>query len=314
MPGAPLEDLNLLRTFVTVAETRSFTAAAERLGLARPKVSVQVHRLEAGLGERLFNRTTRRVALTDVGQRLFDECAPLLHGMLDAVGGMGSDRTRLRGTLRISSSVDTAVQVLGPVLAEFADEHPELQIDLRTSDRVVDLVADGIDVAIRMGWLRDSTLRATKLGEFDQVVVASPAYLKRHGMPTHPAALAEHRWIALGLLPTPLTWTFTRGAEPPVTVRMKSRIRVDSPSALRAMLANGSGLSVSSQPHIVGDLASGALVRVLQDWSLPRGGIYTVYPPGRYVPAATRAFVERVRVRLQAREAAAGPAPARRRR
>lgn len=292
-------DLNALVIFDTVVEAGGFTAAAERLGVAKAKVSVQVARLEKQLGASLFTRTTRRVVLTDAGRTLHAECKPLLQGLQEAVDGMGGADAALGGTLRISTSVDHAAQSLAPAAAEFAALHPALNIDLRSADRIADLVAEGIDLAIRLGWLRDSSLRAVKLGEFEQYVMASPDYLKRAGKPKRPEQLAGMDWLALTLLQSPLTWRFTAKSGENITVQMKARIRTDSPSALRSLLRQGAGISILDQHSAREELAAGRLVRVLADWQLPRGGIHAVYPPGRHVPPKVRAFIDFYRTWLQ---------------
>lgn len=294
-------DLNSLLIFDAVVEAGSFTAAAERLGVAKAKVSLQISRLESRLGVTLFNRTTRQVTLSDAGRTLHNECQPLLQRMQEALDLISLDgqSARLTGTLRLCTTVDHAVQSLAPALAQFAVLHPDLQIDLRTGDRVIDLVGEGIDLAIRLGWLRDSSLRAVKLGEFEQHVVSSPAYLLHAGMPKRPEQLSEHAWVALSLMPTPLTWKFTSRRNVTKTVQVKSRIRVDSPGALRAMLRHGSGISVLDQYSAEEAVKAGYLVRVLDAWSLPRAGIYAVYPPGRHVPAKVRAFIAFYREWLQ---------------
>ena len=284
-------DLNALPVFAAVAEAGGFTAAAQRLGVAKARVSLDVARLEAQLGVTLFTRTTRRVALTDAGQRLYAQCVPSLRGLQEALAQAGGGEA-LRGTLRISAAVDYAAHTVAPAVAAFAAQHPGLEIDLRTSDRVVDMLKEGIDVALRMGWLRDSTLRAARLGEFEQHVVASPAYLE--GMPpiVEPADLAAHEWVALSLLPSPLTWTFSSPTGRRRVVRVNARLRTDSVGALRGLLLSGCGVSVLDQFSTGGVLRSGHLVRVLPGWTLPRGGVYAVYPPGRYVPAKVRAFID----------------------
>ncbi|HSV51607.1 MAG TPA: LysR family transcriptional regulator [Burkholderiaceae bacterium] len=284
-------DLNGLLVFAAVAETGGFTAAADQLGVAKAKVSLDVSRLEAQLGVSLFSRTTRRVALTDAGQALYAECVPLLRGVQDALTQMGGS-AELTGTLRISAAVDHAVQSLARAVAQFALLHPRLQIDLRTSDRVADVVKEGIDLAIRIGWLRDSTLRATQLGEFEQYVVASPAYLERAGRPTLPEDLAQHEWLALTLLPAPLTWKFTSARGRSRSVRMNGRLRTDSSATLRALLQSGAGVSAMDQFSVAEAVRTGQLVRLLPGWSLPKGGVYAVYPPGRHVPAKVRAFID----------------------
>lgn len=286
-------DLNHLWVFAAIAEAGGFTAAAERLGVAKAKVSLELGRLEAQLGVSLFTRTTRRVGLTEAGQALYADCIPLLRGMEDSLARLsGAEQTELTGTLRISATVEQAGQSLAPAAAEFAARHPRLQIELRSSDRVADLVKEGIDLAIRAGWLRDSTLRAVKLGEFEQWVVAAPDYLQRHGLPRKPAELAQHHWVALTLLSSPLTWKFTARNGRASAVRMSARLRADSGTTLRSLLQHGAGISVLDQPTAEDDIRNGRLQRVLADWSLPRGGIYAVYPPGRYVPAQVRGFID----------------------
>lgn len=290
----PLDDLNLLQTFAAVAELGSFTAAAERLNMARPQVSLQVRKMESALGVSLFNRTTRRVALTDAGQRLFDQCAPLLQGMHEALHQVGSVGQGLRGRLRIGAPVEHAVQVLAPMVASFAQRHPHVRVELVVTDKVQDLVAEGIDVAIRVGWMRDTSSKVAKLADFEQGVLASADYLARHGRPQAPEDLTQHRWVALTLLPSPLTWTFSK-ANRAVTVRMSPTLRTDSAVAMRSLLVHGAGLSVASLMHVQNEVRSGALVRVLKDWSLPGGVVHAVFPPGAQVVPAARAFIEMLR-------------------
>lgn len=284
-------DLNALPVFAAVAETGGFTAAAHRLGVAKAKVSLAVARLESQLGVTLFSRTTRRVALTEAGQGLYAQCVPALRGVQESLAQVGAD-AELTGALRIGASVDYAAQTVAHALAAFSALHPHLEIDLRTSDRVVDMLKEGIDVALRMGWLRDSTLRAARLGEFEQYLVASPAYLARSARIAGPHDLARHEWIALTLLQTPLTWRFASAHGQRRVVRVAARLRTDSVGALRSLLLHGCGVSVLDQFSADEPLRSGTLVRVLPAWSLPRGGIYAVYPPGRHVPAKVRAFID----------------------
>lgn len=298
-------DLNDLLVFEAVAETGGFTAAAQRLGVATAKVSVEIGRLEARLGVALFSRTTRKVVLTDAGQALYAECRPYLNGLTEAIERAGSGKEELAGTLRISSTVDHATLMLAPALAAFAQRHPHLTVDLRTSDRVVNVVDDGIDVAIRLGWLRDSSLRSVKLGQFEQYVVASPAYLRRVWRPNTPEDLMELDWIALTLLPTPFTWKFSGHAGESRTIHVKSRLRVDSPGALRSLLQQHAGVSVLDQINAQEGIRSKKLVRLLPEWTLPTAGIYGVYPPGRQLSAKVRGFIDFYRQYLEALEAGA---------
>lgn len=286
-------DLNALRSVAAVAESGGFTAAADRLGVTKARVSLDVARLEAQLGTGLFTRTTRRTTLTEAGAALLQESLEPLRRVEAALAGLGRPRAAgLSGGLRIASTADHASHGLAGALVEFGAVHPALQIELRSSDRVVDLVAEGIDVAIRLGWLRDSSLRATRLGSFEQHVVASPAYLKRAGIPRRPEELAQHDWVALGLLRSPLTWRFTAPDGERRQVRMTSRLRADASLSLRALVEAGAGISVMDQFNAEAGLRAGTLQRLLPDWALPAGGVHAVWPPGRHVPAKVRAFVD----------------------
>lgn len=287
--GAP--DLNALLVFAAVAEQGGFTAAAEQLGVAKAKVSLVVGRLEQQLGQTLFARTTRRVTLTEAGQALYRQCVPPVRAVQEAMAQFGGGG-ELTGVLRVAAPIEYAGQTLAPALAAFAAQHPRLDIDLRTSERVVDMLKEGIDVALRLGWLRDSSLRALRLGEFEQLLVASPGYLKRAPAIRHPRELAQHEWIMLTLLATPLTWRFTSARGQVRTVRVGGRMRTDSGAALRGLLQAGSGISVLDEFSAAAPLQSGTLVRVLPGWSLPKGGVHAVYPPGRHVPVKVRAFVD----------------------
>jgi len=285
-------DLNRLGAFVAVAQCGGFTAAADRLGVSKARVSLDVQRLERALGTALFTRTTRQVRLTDAGQQLLDDAAPLLAGLGDAVARAAHSSTEVSGTLRIATAVDHAAQHMGAAVAEFAELHPALRITLHASDRVSDMLAEGIDLAFRMGWLRDSSLRAVRLADFEQYAVAAPGYLQRAGVPKHPDELAQHAWVALTLLPAPLTWAFTARNGHTRSVRMNARLQTDSATALRALLINGAGVSVMDRLSVQADITEGRLQRLLPDWRLPSGGVFAVFPPGRHISAAARAFVD----------------------
>ena len=297
-PNEPaLDDLVV---FAAVAESGGFTAASGRLGLAKGRISTVVRRLEKSLGTNLFARTTRRVSLTEAGRQLHEQTQPLLRGLTDALTAVGTSGSDLSGTLRIGASVDHAMHSLTPVIAEFAAHHPGIAVDLRASDRISDLVTEGIDIAFRVGWLRDSSLRATRLGNIDQWLVASPEYLARGPTPRRPSDLATCEWIALTLLPRPLTWKFAGRRGRVLTVRMAARLRTDSAVCLRSLVLAGAGVTALPRFSIEDDIRSGRLVRLLPDWTLPQGGIYAVFPPGRFVPARVRAFLEFYRSRIHA--------------
>lgn len=298
-------DLNSLAVFTAVAEGGGFTAAAERLGVAKARVSNVVQRLETALGTTLFHRTTRRVTLTDPGRRLHEASRPLLLGLADALAEAGDERAAAAGTLKLSTSIDHSVHFLADAVADFAQLHPQLRIDLLASDRIADMVAEGIDLAIRLGWPRDSTLRAVKLGEFEQFLVAAPEYLSRRGVPKRPEDLAAHDWIAFTRLPASLTWKLVSRRGRAVTVRMAARLRTDSSATLRSLVLRGAGVSAINRLSVEGELRGGRLERLLPEWSLPRGGIFAIFPPARHIAVNARAFTEFYRARIDSVEARA---------
>ena len=287
-------DLSRLDVFLAVAETRGFTAAAERLGATKAMVSQQISRLEREVGTSLFNRTTRRVVLTDAGQQLYERALPLVRDLTAVLDEIGDDDRSLTGTLRITSSDDYVAAELGAQLARFADLHPRLAIGLQTSDEVTDLVGEGLDVAIRTGWLRDSTMHAVRLRGLQQYVVASPALLARSRACHQPNDLEHLPWIALTRLRSPLTWNFVQGRRQR-SVRVSSRIRTDSSAATLALAKAGAAATILTDFMAAKALKDGSLVRLLPDWSLPEGGVYAVYPATRHVPARVRALLDFIR-------------------
>ncbi|TKR33718.1 LysR family transcriptional regulator [Luteimonas gilva] len=297
MAGIVPSKVDRLAYVAAVAEAGGFTAAAERLGVTKSLVSQQVRKLEEELGGALFTRTTRQVRLTAAGRRLLDECAPLLRDLGSALERFGGERERLDGLLRLTAPPDFATRTLAPLVAEFAQRHPGIRFDLDSSEEQLDLVAEGMDLAIRFGRLRDSRLRAARLGGFEQWVIAAPDYVARYGAPKDPAALAEHRWVAISLLSSPLTWIFRRGGQQQ-TVRVRETMRCNSAQALQALVRSGAGVTILLDTVIAEDVAQGRLLRLLPEWKLPDGAIHAVFPPGRDVPLRVRRFVEFLRERM----------------
>ncbi|PHV12162.1 LysR family transcriptional regulator [Chitinimonas sp. BJB300] len=284
-------DLNRLAMFAAVVECGGFTAAAERLGMAKSQVSQQVAKLEAELGVALFVRTTRRVVTTESGEMLYADSAPLLVGLSNAIERMSGDG-QLEGRLRVTAGLAYSDGVLGRVLAHFAACNPRLELELIASDTSLDLLADGIDLAIRGGFLRDSSLRAVKLGGFEQVAVAAPDLLKRLGALQKPSDLNGQPWIALSVLSSPLTWTFSQAGAEAQTIRARAAMRVNSATVARECARAGVGCTVLPDYMLDADLAQGGLVQLLPDWHLPRAGIHAVYPSAPYFPVKVRKLIE----------------------
>lgn len=292
-------NLNRLAIFVALVRAGSFTAAAAQLGMTKAMVSQHVSRLERELGVTLIVRSTRRMALTEVGAAFHADCVQLLQQAEAAIERVGDQRSTPAGTLRLTTSTDYGTAVVAPALAEFHRQHPRVQVDLVINDQISDLIAERFDLAIRIGWLRDSNLRATRLGGFRQLLVAAPTYLAEHGVPRRPEDVAMHGWIAMSALATPLRWTFTRGRTRRV-VRMRQVMQANNAAAIRALVLAGAGLSVLPDYLAEDDIQAGRLQVLLAQYQLLEGGIHAVYPDPQ-PPAKVRAFIDFMRDRLAKR-------------
>lgn len=284
-------DLNRLNVFVGVVQAQGFTAAAQRLGMSKGRVSQQVSRLEAELGKSLLVRSTRRLVLTDAGRELYGACSPMLQGLHNALTDAQDEQAELAGTLRIATSVDHASQFLAPAAAEFARAHRHLVIEVRAHDRVVDLIAEGLDLAIRGGKLPDSSLKAVRLGSFRPCLAASPSYLLDRGSPQAPEDLIAHDWVAMMQLAAPSSVRLSRKGVNRA-IRLRERLRVDTNASMRGVLEAGGGIGLLDPFSAAPGFLSGRLVRVLPQWLMASQGVHAVYPAGRAVPAATRAFID----------------------
>jgi DNA-binding transcriptional LysR family regulator len=284
-------NLSRLEVFLAVAEARGFTKAAERLGVTKAMVSQQVGRLETELGTSLFQRTTRRVVLTAAGQRLYERALPLVGDLSTVLDELGTEDQVVAGTLRLTSSDDYVEAELGEQLARFADLHPRLTIDLITSDEVLDLVREGIDVAVRTGWLRDSSMHAVQLRALRQCLIASPDLIARMGQCRVPEDIKNLPWIAMTRLSSPLTWRFSQRGRQKI-VRVSSSLRTNSTAAALALARAGAGATILADFMVADALRDGSLVQLLPEWSLPEGGVFAVYPSTRHVPSRVRAFLD----------------------
>ncbi|SFS19840.1 DNA-binding transcriptional regulator, LysR family [Dyella sp. OK004] len=284
-------NLNRLAVFTALVRAGSFTAAAEQLGMTKAMVSQHVARLEQELGVTLLVRSTRRMSLTEAGATFHADCVRILADAEAAIERVGEGHDMPRGTLRLTTSLDYGIAVVAPKLASFMRLYPAVQVDLVLSDHISDVIAERFDLAIRGGWLRDSTLRATRLGGFRQLLVASPAYLAEQGTPRRPEDLAAHRSIAMSALPAPLRWTFTAQGGTRRTVRMRQTAQANSAAAVRCLVLAGAGVAVLPDYLVEEDIRAGHLVALLAQYRLPEGGIHAVYP-GRKAPAKVRAFID----------------------
>lgn len=283
-------DLNSLELVQALAQAGSFTAAAEQLGCSKTRISLQLKALEQQLGVALFRRTTRQLNLTTAGEQLVTECFPLLNQLQQSLQQLQTADQILQGKLVISAPEDYSAKVLVAAVLAFRQQHPALAVELRSSDQVKDLIKEGIDLSVRIGWLKDSSLVARKLGQFEQWLLASPAYLQQHGTPQTAAELSNHEFIAFTQLNAPLHWTLTHHGISH-SVSLQSSLSTGSTHTLTALMKAGAGIGILPHYGAIPLLENGELVRLLPAWQLPGGGIYAVYPPGSYRPARVRAFV-----------------------
>lgn len=294
-----MDRLNAMETFVNVVESGSFSGAARRLEVGQPAVSKTVAQLEERLGVRLLLRSTRGLTPTEAGQRFYERALRTIEEADEAERSARDAGTGLSGPLRICAAVTfTRIRIL-PYLQGFLDMHPQLSLDIVLDDRHIDMLEEGIDVALRMGSLTDSGMTARKIAQSPRSVVGTPSYFARHGVPATPADLTGHNAVIYGRVDGG-SWQFRRGSTE-VSVAVSGRIRVNAAEGVRAAVLADMGLAISSEWMFEPELASGTLQRVLTEWELPPVDLWAVYPGGRMASAKARAFIAYVEELLSAR-------------
>lgn len=294
MAGSPLpsDHLAAMAVFARVVEAKGFSAAATQLGLSKSAVSKQVTRLEERLGARLMHRTTRRLALTEVGQVFYAHCQRIVAEAEDAEAAVSNLNARPRGALKVNLPVSFGRMHVAPLVPGFLDLYPETSLELSFTDRFVDLLEEGFDLAIRIGRLDDSSLVTRRLAPCRMVICGAPGYLRRHGHPKHPRELAEHSVLLYrqgGERRDSLTLS---GPDGSVTVRLQGRLTADNGEALRDAAAAGLGLVVQPSFMLGEELLSGQLEPLLCDWTPDAVSIQAVYPSRRHLTPKVRAFVD----------------------
>ena len=284
--------------FVAVADGGSFTAAAATLGLSKASVSKAVTRLEASLGITLLHRTSRVVAVSTAGAGLLDDARAMVAAATAATEAARGDRLDLAGPIRLAAPMSFGIKVLGPPLAAFLEQHPAVEIDVLLSDARNDPVAEGIDLTLRIAPLADSSLLARTIAPVAASVLASPAYLERQGTPTHPLELADHRLIGYGHRQRAVPLHFQRRGEE-ATVLPTGPLFTNNGDIMVPLLVAGGGIAVLPDFIAAEELASGALVRILADWSLPQAHLHLLSPPSRLRPARVRALSDHLVDRLK---------------
>ncbi|TXF96237.1 LysR family transcriptional regulator [Massilia arenae] len=283
-----------MATFVEVVARGSLSAAARAEGIAPAMIGRRLDALEARLGVKLLQRTTRRLVLTDEGTAFLEDCQRILAEVGDAESAISEHSMRASGHLTVSAPAGFGRLHLAPLLPSFLAEHRDVTINLNLSDRVIDLVAEGVDVAIRIASLDDSNLVGVKLADNRRVVVASPAYLKRHGQPRQLADLARHNCLPISSEGSQRGWTFMDHGKP-VTLKVGGNMVCNDGAVLHGWALAGKGLAWRSMWEVAGQIASGELVTVLDEFAAPGNDIHAVFAQRRHLPLRIRAFVDFLR-------------------
>ena len=285
--------LSVIESFVKVAELHSFSQAAARLNTSKSVVSRHVAALEAQLGLRLFHRTTRSLTLTEAGRGYFERVSQILLDLQDADQAVSHLQMTPRGRLKVSAPMSFGFLHLAPALADFLGEYPELEVDVTMSDRFVDLVEEGFDLAVRIGALADSSLIAKRIAPIRRVICASPRYLAAHGTPDVPQDLRAHQCLCNSNQPGGgHEWRFTMPDGKSATVQVKGRLALNNGDALRVAALNDLGLVDIPTFIVGGDLKAGTLVSVL-DAHVPQSlALHAVYSHARHLSPKVRAFID----------------------
>jgi DNA-binding transcriptional LysR family regulator len=277
-------DLNRVSAFVRVVHDGSFTAAAKALGLPKSSISRSVAQLEQDLGIRLLHRTTRQLHLSDAGAAFYERVSRALGDIDEATAAASDTQSELSGVVRVTAPVDLGVWSLAPIVARFVKKHPKIRVEVSLSGRVVDLVAEGFDLAVRAGPLRDSLLIARRVGELQSVPYASPKYLARRGVPKELKDLAQHDCVLFRAMNGKATWELAGKDGAIASVEVTGPVTTDDMSFVRKAVLAGCGIGILPTFLCARAEVMGKLVRVLGDWSLNGAVLHIAYPSARFVP------------------------------
>ncbi|MES2482079.1 MAG: LysR family transcriptional regulator [Pseudomonadota bacterium] len=280
-----------MRVFAGVVDAGSFVAAADHLGMSKAAVSRYVAELEQRLGVRLMHRTTRKLSLTQEGEVFLARAREILASIEASEAELSAHADTASGLVKVSVPVSFGIQHLAPLWGEFLAAHPRVSLDVQLADRVIDLVDEGFDLAVRIARLPDSSLVSRQLASTRLVLCASPAYLERRGAPRHPDDLTQHELLGYSLLAMGDQWQFT-GPQEAVTVKVKPRLWTNNGDSCVAVAARGAGIALQPTFLVARELAAGRLVEVLPQYRSIELGIYAVYPTRKFVLPKVRALLE----------------------
>jgi len=290
-----MDRLSAIEIFIRAVETGSFSATARHFNIGQPAVSKAIAQLEDWLGVKLLLRTTRAQTPTEAGTSFYQRAKRAMEETEEAVLAARGTASGLTGKLRVSAAVCFARLHIVPRLPEFLEQHPDLDLELVLDDRNIDLVEEGIDLALRMGNLADSNMTARRIAEARRVVLATPQYFERHGVPQSPADLLAHKALIYTRGDGGENWQFRKDTTD-VSVRIQGRVKISATEGLRAAVFADMGLAIATEWAFTPELKSGAVVTAMDDWQLPGVSLSAVYPTGRLASTKARqftAFVER---------------------
>jgi DNA-binding transcriptional LysR family regulator len=287
-----MDTLDGMRTIVAAVETGSFTAAGERLGISKALVSKYVGEVESRLGVRLFNRSTRRLALTEEGQRYYDQALPLLEEFSVMVDNVTGAQSAPRGLLRVSVPQTFGEMSLSPLIPKFLETYPDLSLDLQLSDRMIDMLEEGIDVVIRIGGVDDSSLIARHIKTLPLTLCASPEYIAQHGEPLSAEDITQHTCIIDSNFRIGKQWPIVDPEGQTTSIEVGSNVAVNSPRAVKEIAIAGGGIGMIPHFIIESELQSGVLKEILPGYKTLEFGLFAIYPHRRYLSKKVRCFID----------------------
>lgn len=286
-----MDTLTSMRVFASVADAGSFSAAARRLDLSRAMVSKHVQHLEDHLGTRLLQRTTRKLSLTESGQDYLERCRQILTDVAEAEASAANLTAKPSGILRITLPVSFGLRYVGPLIAAYLARYPDLDLDVSLSDRRVDLIEEGLDLAVRIGASLEPGVVARQLGADRLVICGAPAYFARHGVPTHPRQLASHNCVLYSYAAMQNEWVLS-GPDGQFSVKVGGNLRANNGDFLNQFVLDGGGLMCQPDFLVRAEIDAGRLVEVLRDYTSTPLGIFAVYPSRKHLSAKIRTFVD----------------------
>ena len=293
-----MDKFEAMRIFIEVAECKSFVAASRELEMSAPAVTRAIAQLEHSMGLRLFNRTTRHVRLTDSGARFYEDAKRILDDVEQTIATVSGSYTHPKGTLSVTAPILFGQIHIAPIMTEYLQLNPYVSVNAIFCDRVTNILEEGLDVAIRIGHLKDSSEYAIQLGSVRKVVCASPAYLEKYGMPMTPSDLKEHEIIQASTVEPSTSWKF-EGTDSKTTVKVSPRLHCTSNGAAITAASQGFGVTRLMSYQVGEEIKKGALIRILQEYEPQSLPVSIVYLEGRRANAKIRSFVELAVTRLR---------------